>query len=183
MKIFGLTLGERIKKIDPIIFITVSFLSFMSILTIFGSVENFGKSKLVMQVAMTVMGTVAVFVLANIDYKIFVDRLYLILFIGSVLLLIVTLIFGITGTNMETANKSGKHMAMRRVIIIVRSIQIGRHHTNEVCSILSIEIFTILQSRDFGQSISLIGRLQCRSEQAILRHGLRSQTGINARRA
>ncbi len=106
MKIFGLTLGERIKKIDPIIFITVAFLSFVSILTIFGSVENFGKSKLVMQVAMTVMGTVAVFVLANIDYKIFVDRLYLILFIGSVLLLIVTLIFGITGTNMETANKS-----------------------------------------------------------------------------
>ncbi|MBE6535350.1 MAG: hypothetical protein E7677_01835 [Ruminococcaceae bacterium] len=106
MKIFGLTLGERIKKIDPIIFITVAFLSFMSILTIFGSVENFGKSKLVMQVAMTVMGTVAVFVLANIDYKIFVDKLYLILFVGSVLLLIVTLIFGITGTNMETANKS-----------------------------------------------------------------------------
>lgn len=106
MKIFGLTLGERIRKIDPILFITVAFLSFMSILTIFGSVENFGRSKLVMQVAMTVMGSVAVIVLANIDYKIFVDKLYLILFIGSVLLLFITLIFGITGINMETANKS-----------------------------------------------------------------------------
>lgn len=106
MKIFGLTLGERIKKIDPILFVTVAFLSFISILTIFGSVENFGKSKLVMQVAMTVMGTVALFVLANIDYKLFVDRLYIVLFIVSVLLLTVTLIFGITGTNMETANKS-----------------------------------------------------------------------------
>ena len=106
MKIFGVTLGERIKKIDPILFVTVAFLSFMSILTIFGSVENFGKSKLVMQVAMTVMGTVALFVLANIDYKLFVDRLYIVLFIVSVLLLTVTLIFGITGTNMETANKS-----------------------------------------------------------------------------
>ena len=106
MKFFGQTIYERIKKIDPILFMTVAFLSFMSILTIFGSVENFGKSKLVMQVAMTVMGTVALFVLANIDYKIFVDRLPLILFVGSVLLLSVTLIFGITGTNMETANKS-----------------------------------------------------------------------------
>lgn len=106
MKIFGLTLGERIRKIDPILFITVAFLSFMSILTIFGSVENFGRSKLVMQVAMTVMGSVAVIVLANIDYKIFVDKLYLILFVGSVLLLFITLIFGITGINMETANKS-----------------------------------------------------------------------------
>ncbi len=106
MKIFGLTLGERIKKIDPILFVTVAFLSFMSILTIFGSVENFGKSKLEMQIAMTVMGTVAVFVLANIDYKLFVDRLYILLFIVSVVLLAVTLIFGITGTNMETANKS-----------------------------------------------------------------------------
>lgn len=106
MRIFGLTLGERIRKIDPILFITVAFLSFMSILTIFGSVENFGRSKLVMQVAMTVMGSVAVIVLANIDYKIFVDKLYLILFVGSVLLLFITLIFGITGINMETANKS-----------------------------------------------------------------------------
>ena len=106
MKIFGQTIYERIKKIDPILFITVAFLSFMSILTIFGSVENFGKSKLVMQVAMTVMGTLALFILANIDYKIFVDRLPLVLFVGSVLLLLVTLIFGITGTNMETANKS-----------------------------------------------------------------------------
>ena len=106
MKIFGLTLGERIRKIDPILFITVAFLSFMSILTIFGSVENFGRSKLVMQVAMTVMGSVAVIVLANIDYKIFVDKLYLILFVCSVLLLFITLIFGITGINMETANKS-----------------------------------------------------------------------------
>ena len=106
MKIFGLTARERIKKIDPILFVTVAFLSFMSILTIFGSVENFGKSKLDMQVAMTAMGTVALFVLANIDYKLLVDKIYIVLFVGSVLLLLLTLAFGITGTNMETANKS-----------------------------------------------------------------------------
>ena len=77
MKIFGESLLTRIKRIDPILFISVAFLSFMSILTIFGSVENFGKSKLTMQIAMTAVGTVIVFVMANLDYKFIVDRFYL----------------------------------------------------------------------------------------------------------
>ena len=106
MKIFGATLGERIKRIDPIIFACTSVLSFISILTIFGSVENFGRSKLTMQIAMTLAGIVAVFLVANLDYRFFVDRFYIVMFIASVLLLGITLIFGSTGENMETANKS-----------------------------------------------------------------------------
>ena len=106
MRIFGETLLTRIKRIDPILFGSVAFLSLVSILTIFGSVENFGKSKLVMQLAMTAVGTVIVFVMANIDYKFFVDRFYIAIFALSVLLLAVTLIFGNTGANIETANKS-----------------------------------------------------------------------------
>ena len=78
----------------------------MSILTVFGAVDNFGKSKLVMQVAMTVAGIIAVFVISNLDYKFIVDRFWLYMLIGSAILLSVTLIFGSTGENMETANKS-----------------------------------------------------------------------------
>jgi rod shape determining protein RodA len=77
-----------------------------SILTILGSVENFGKSKLVMQLAMTAVGTVIVFVMANLDYKFIVDRFYIYMFGASVLLLVLTLILGNTGVNMDTANKS-----------------------------------------------------------------------------
>lgn len=106
MRVFGASLKERIKRIDPILFAASSTLSLISILTILGAVDNFGKSKLVMQVAMAIAGMVMVFLLANVDYKYFIDRFYIIMFLGSVLLLAFTLLFGISGINMETANKS-----------------------------------------------------------------------------
>ncbi len=106
MKVFGIPFKERIKRIDPILFAASSILTLISILTILGSVENFGKSKLVMQVAMALVGSVMVFLIANMDYKFFIDRFYIIMFLGSVLLLAVTLLFGISGINMETENRS-----------------------------------------------------------------------------
>ena len=59
-----------------------------------------------MQVAMTLAGVVALFVIANMDYRFFVDRFYILLLVGSVGLLGITLLFGITGDNMETTNRS-----------------------------------------------------------------------------
>ena len=106
MKIFGESLRSRLGKIDLWLFAATTFLSVISILTVFGAVENFGKSKLVMQVAMTAVGILAVFVISNLDYKFIVDRYWLFMLIGSALLLAITLIFGSTGENMETANKS-----------------------------------------------------------------------------
>ena len=90
MRVFGVPLGERIKRIDPILFGASSVLTLISILTILGSVENFGKSKLIMQVAMALAGMALLFIIANMDYKFFVDRFYIIMFLGSVLLLAVT---------------------------------------------------------------------------------------------
>lgn len=106
MRIFGESLRSRLGKIDPWLFAATTFLSVISILTVFGAVDNFGKSKLVMQIAMTAAGMIAVFVISNLDYKFIVDRYWLFLLIGSAILLAVTLIFGSTGENMETANKS-----------------------------------------------------------------------------
>ena len=106
MRVFGVSFGERIKRIDPILFVASAFLSLVSILTILGSVENFGRSKLIMQIAMTAVGVVGIFLLANIDYRFFVDRFWIFMLLGSVLLLAVTLLFGISGTNMETENTS-----------------------------------------------------------------------------
>ncbi len=106
MQVFGLSLKDRVKRLDPILFGATTFLSLVSILTVFGAVDNFGKSKLVMQIAMTVAGMIAVFVLANLDYRFFVDRFVWVFLIGSALLLAVTLLFGSSGENIETANKS-----------------------------------------------------------------------------
>ena len=106
MRIFGMTLRDRIRRIDPILFWASFVLSLISIVTIFGAVDNFGRSKLVMQCAMTVAGIVALFVIANLDYRFLVERFSLWFFIGSVVLLGITLIFGKSGENMETGNQS-----------------------------------------------------------------------------
>ena len=86
-----------IKSIDPILFFCTLALSFISIVTILGAMDNFGRSKLVMQIAMTAAGLVMVFIIANLDYRFFVDRLWLFMLVGSVLLLLITLIFGQSG--------------------------------------------------------------------------------------
>ena len=95
-----------IKSIDPILFFCTLALSLISIVTIFGAVENFGRSKLIMQCAMTAAGIVALFVIANLDYRFLVERFSLWLFWGSVALLVITLLFGKSGENMETGNQS-----------------------------------------------------------------------------
>ncbi len=100
------TILEKIKKVDPILFGATAFLSLLSIVTIFGAVDNFGKSKLVMQTAMAVLGIAMILIIANIDYKFFVDRFYIFFFGVSVALLALTLILGVSGLNMSTANKS-----------------------------------------------------------------------------
>ncbi len=95
-----------IRQIDPILFGATSFLTLLSILTIFGAMDNFGRSKLIMQVAMAFVGTIMMLVIANVDYKFFVDRFIMIMFFASVALLVLTLIIGISGDSTTTANKS-----------------------------------------------------------------------------
>ena len=102
----GKLLKNGIKRIDPVLFGATAFLSFMSLLTIFGAMDNFGKSKFVMQLAMTVLGTVMVVLLSNLDYNFFVDRFYIFMFAASAVLLALTLVIGISGENMDTANQS-----------------------------------------------------------------------------
>ncbi len=102
----GKYIKNCIKSLDPILFICTVLLSLISIVTIFGAVDNFGTRKLIMQVAMTVAGIIATLVIANIDYHLIVDKLWLYMLGASALLLVITLVFGSSGENMETANMS-----------------------------------------------------------------------------
>ncbi len=106
MRGIGIFLKNKIKSVDPILFGATVFLSLMSLLTILGAVDNFGRSKLKMQIAMTLLGLIMMFVIANLDYKFFVDRFCVIMVVASAALLILTLLVGKSGENMDTANKS-----------------------------------------------------------------------------
>ncbi len=97
---------NAIRCVDPVLFVCVTLLCLISIVTVFGAVDNFGQSKLKMQIAMFLVGSVATVVIAAIDFRVIVDKLWLPMIVASALLLIITLIFGKSGVNMETGNKS-----------------------------------------------------------------------------
>lgn len=97
---------EAIRNIDPVLFGCATLLSIISIVTIWGAVDNFGMSKLRMQVAIFIVGIFVTFFIAFIDYRVIVDKLWLYMLIGSVLLLVITLLWGSSGENRETANRS-----------------------------------------------------------------------------
>lgn len=97
---------KAIGHIDPILFACTTLLSIISIVTIISAVDNFGKSKLVMQVAMFVVGNIIMLIVANLDYHWVLDKLWLPMLVFSVAILAVTLVAGSSGENMETANKS-----------------------------------------------------------------------------
>ena len=95
-----------IRRVDILLLSCTLALTLISLLTIWGAVDNFGMSKLRMQLAMGLLGVVATFLVANLDYHIILDRLWLFMLIFSVAILGVTLILGTTGAGMETSNRS-----------------------------------------------------------------------------
>ncbi|MBQ8432409.1 MAG: FtsW/RodA/SpoVE family cell cycle protein [Clostridia bacterium] len=100
------TIKEAIKNIDPVLFVSSVLLSLISIVTIYGAVDNFGMSKLKMQVAIFIVGIFVTVIIAFVDYRVIVDKLWIPMLAGSALLMILTLLFGESGVNMETASKS-----------------------------------------------------------------------------
>ena len=99
-------LADAIRRVDWVLLLCTTVLSVISLVTVYGAVDNFGMSKLRMQFAMTVLGIIITFIVANLDYHVIVDRLWLFMLIFSVGLLGLTLIAGDTGAGMETNNKS-----------------------------------------------------------------------------
>ncbi len=93
-------------NVDPVLFCCATVLSLISIVTVWGAVDNFGQSKLKMQLAMFVVGMIVTVVIACADFRVIVDKLWVYMLVGSVALLIITLIWGSSGADRETANKS-----------------------------------------------------------------------------
>ena len=176
MRGIGIFIKNIIRNVDPILFCATAFLSLMSLVTIFGAVDNFGRSKLVMQIAMTLLGTLMLIVLANLDYKFFVDRFALIMLIASAFLLVFTLIFGISGENMDTANKSwlrlwpggpmiqpSEFIKFTFVCSFAKHLEIASQKINKPLTLLcvlahaGIIVGLILVSGDLGVSLVYIG--------------------------
>ena len=103
IKIF---LTDALRRVDWVLLLCTTVLSVISLVTVYGAMDNFGMSKMRMQFAMTVAGIILTFIVANLDYHVIVDRLWLVMLIFSVGILGLTLVAGDTGAGMETNNKS-----------------------------------------------------------------------------
>ena len=95
-----------VKRIDPLLFSCSAIITVMSMLTIWGARENFGESKFTMQLAMTALGLLCMLFIVQLDYRELVDKFWVIFLVGSLGLLAITLIFGTSGINDDTSNKS-----------------------------------------------------------------------------
>ena len=71
-------------------------------------------------------------------------------------------------------------MAVLRMVVIVRSVEVGRHDRNVIRAILLVQKFTIFQTADLGERICLVRLLQLSGQKAVLLHRLRSHTRIDA---
>lgn len=108
---------DMIRNIDPVLFTCSILLSLISIVTIVGAVDNFGMSKLYMQVFIFVVGILITLIVAYVDFRALVDKLWMWMLAGSALLLILTLFFGSSGVNLETSNKSWLEIPFLGVMI------------------------------------------------------------------
>ena len=99
-------LSDALRRVDWVLLLCTTVLSVISLVTVYGAVDNFGMSKLKMQFAMTVLGVILTFIVANLDYHVILDRLWPVMLIFSVGILGLTLVAGDTGAGMETNNKS-----------------------------------------------------------------------------
>ena len=80
----------------------------------------------------------------------------------------------------EAADQCGQHVTVFRMVIVVRTVEICRHHADVVGAVLTVEVLAVLQSADLGQGVSLVGGFQRGGQQTTLRHGLWRKTRIDA---
>ena len=80
--------------LDPVVLFCTLALNLFSVLILYGSIEVFGRSRLLMQVAMTVVGFVLMTVISHLDYRFVVNRYWLWFLVISAGLLLFTAAFG-----------------------------------------------------------------------------------------
>lgn len=80
----------------------------------------------------------------------------------------------------EASDQRREDVGVLGVVVVVGTVEVGRHHRDVVGAVLSVEVLAVLESADLGEGIRLVGLLQLAGEQAALLHGLWSHAGVDA---
>jgi hypothetical protein len=82
----------------------------------------------------------------------------------------------------DLAYHGREHVAVLQVEIVVRTIEVSRHHGYVVGAVLQVEALAHLKTGNLSDSVRLVGVFKRRGEQTILRHRLWSLARIDASR-
>lgn len=150
-------LHDAVHRVDWVLLLCTTLLSTISLVTVYGAVDNFGMSKLKMQFAMAAMGILVTFIVANLDYHVIVDRLWIWMLVFSVGLLGITLVAGDTGAGVETANKSwltipvigiaiqpSEFVKITFICTFAKHLSVVQERINHIKSLLGLGIHALL---------------------------------------
>jgi rod shape determining protein RodA len=100
---FSITAKERMGMIDPVLLVCTLILTAMSLATLgggLGKMMDFSTSAYVVQIVSVVLGIVMMIAITMMDYEEFTEKFGKVFYIGSLVLLAGTLIFGVAaGSN------------------------------------------------------------------------------------
>src|SRR5690606_34751812 len=74
-----------------------------------------------------------------------------------------------------------QYVRVLQVVVIVRTVQVGRHQTDEIATILRVVGLTHLDARNLGDRIGLVRWLKRSGEQHFLLHRLRCELWVYTR--
>ena len=80
----------------------------------------------------------------------------------------------------ELADQGRDDVAVLRVVVVARAIQVGGHHRQVAGAVLPVVAPAHLDAGDLGQGVGPVGGLQRAGEQVFLPHRLGAQLGIDA---
>lgn len=83
---------------------------------------------------------------------------------------------------MELAQQRRDDVTVLRVVVVARSVQIGRHHSQILRAVLAVVAPAHFDAGDLGQRVRAVGRLQRAGQQAVLAHRLRRHLRVDAAR-
>lgn len=163
---------SNIKRMDFALLAATSALSLAGIVTLIGGYSTFGLKRIVMQLGATCVGFVLMLLVATVDYRVIAQKLGIFIYGASLLLLVVTLVFGTS----EGENKSWLYLPLipfgiqpsefiKASLLLTFSYHLYRvrEHINRPLVLLTLAVHAggyiglILLSGDLGVALVYVG--------------------------
>src|ERR1022692_1653064 len=82
---------------------------------------------------------------------------------------------------MKFTDERGQNMRGLQIIIVIRPIEVGRHHADEIAAVLAAVGLAHFDAGDFGDGVPLIRRFERASQKMLLFDRLGGEFWVNAR--